>query len=266
MQKTVQCYQDLMVDLYDDLFMASDEEYQFYRYFMYELPGPALELACGTGQFMLTYREEGFAVDGVDSSQHMLDACQRRANQKSVHPPLYRQAMQDLDVPHKYSTLYIPSCSFMLITNYDQAKEALKRFYEHLAPGGQLLVPLFIPWYERHGESATFKLRKDLVYDERRILFYDLFNYKPIEQLRHAIYRFELYDKLGCLKNTELYDFYWRWYGRYEFEMLLEQAGFSEIAMYGDYTLNLPLDDSPVVIFRARKSIKNLDVKNFCRG
>ncbi len=252
--KHEQSYYRLMAEFYDQLFELDDEEYQFYRYFMHELPGHALELACGTGQFLLGYLDEELVVDGLDSSSIMLARAERKAQKSNLAPRLYQSTMQDFTINQRYTTLYIPSCSFMLLTERAQAHQALRRFYEHLIPGGQLLVSLFNPWHERD-QSSRAKLRRDFFHNAHRILFYETFRYKPIEQLRQGFYRFETYQESGMQLAVELYEFWWRWYGRYEFEMMLAQAGFSDITIYSDYTLQqVSTDtDSPVLIFRARK-------------
>jgi hypothetical protein len=179
----------------------------------------------------------------------MLELCKKQAAQHYLTPVLYCQSLEQLALPELYMTLYIPSCSFMLIQD---AQHAFEQWYKHIAPGGQLLISLFVPWYERDNQEGVFTLQGDITSMEKRILLYQALSYRPIEQLRQGIHRFEVYDA-ALLERVELYELWWRWYGSKEFEMLLKQAGFKEIAVYGDYTLQGPATDAQTLIFRARK-------------
>jgi SAM-dependent methyltransferase len=250
-----QSYRGIVADLYDVLFNVSPEEYNFYLHFMHRLPGKALELACGTGQFLLPYLEEGLPVEGADASDRMLEICKEKAHPLSLEPILYQQAMESLDLPYQYTTLYVPSCSFMLITDYQLTQQALNRFYSHLTPGGQLLISLFIPLQEYDQQANTEKLRRIIYEEENRgsLYYYERLGYNFIEQLRTGIWRFEKYDSQDSLLKTELYTLTWRWYGRYEFERLLTLSGFENVSTYGDFTLDPPTENAKELIFRAEK-------------
>lgn len=251
-----QGYQGLLAEVYDLVFQLPDDEYNFYRYFLDSMPGPALELASGSGQFLLNYLIAGYAVEGVDCSSIMLEQCLRKALGYKVKPVLYNQSMQDLALSNRYKTIFIPSCSFMLISDYAQAEEALKRFYEHLAPGGQLIISLFLPWYERELLANVLRLRESNIAlsENISVAWYESFAYDPVEQIRQAFYRFEKY-KNNVLEYAEQHAMEWRWYGRYEFEALLGKAGFEGIRAYGEYTLCEPSASTSTLCFRALRPL-----------
>ncbi|WP_332072044.1 class I SAM-dependent methyltransferase [Paenibacillus sp. GYB004] len=100
-----------------------------------------MELGCGTGRLFLPYLDAGLDVDGVDCSKDMLDICRAKAERNGQSPVLYDQHMQNLDIPKKYMTIYIPAASFMLLSEREDAKNALKCIYAHLEQGGQTLTP-----------------------------------------------------------------------------------------------------------------------------
>jgi ubiquinone/menaquinone biosynthesis C-methylase UbiE len=238
-QENHQAYSNYLADYYDALFETSEQEYNFYRHFLdYFKDKKALEVASGTGQLLVPYREEGFVVDGVDSSFDMLAQCQKKLDIFSLQAELYHQRMEQLALKQKYSLLFIPSCSFMHVTDYNQAFTALKRFYEHLLPGGKLLISLFVP--QTLTRENSFTLSRDIVLDiqenaHERILLSTFFEYSPLEQIRRGLYKLELYSSTN-LQHTKLYDLAWRWYGLHEFQQLLKLAGFKNSTAYGDYT------------------------------
>lgn len=111
-----------------------------YRQVMRVAGQPGLDVGCSTGRLILDYLAGGFDVDGVDLSPDMLAICRRKALVRGLRPNLYQQAMEALDLPRSYGTIFVSSSSFQLITNLANAREALRRFHKHLLPGGVLVM------------------------------------------------------------------------------------------------------------------------------
>src|SRR5215472_8643973 len=108
--------------------------------------GVALEIACGTGRLLVPFLRDGLVVEGLDASAEMLAICRTKAAKVGVTPTLHQQLMQDLDLASRYRTIFIPACSFQILAERDEAFTALRRFHQHLEPGGELLITLTIPW------------------------------------------------------------------------------------------------------------------------
>lgn len=249
-----QDYSGIMVDMYDHLFSYTTEEYHFYRSFLKMVPGPALELACGTGQFMIPLLSQSgeqliFDITGLDASSAMLQACKQKAADAGIAVNLVCQKMEEMRLDRSFKTLYIPSCSFMHIADYESAQRALERFYMHLDPGGQLLVSLFVGGYQETGREQMFQLE----HEGKTILCSREFISYPVSQLRIGYYQFEVFDA-NRLSVTELHTLTWRMYGMHEFLIMLSQAGFEQISVHGDYSLLPPHENSQTLVFRAIKS------------
>lgn len=86
----------------------------FYREIILKDGEPALDVGCGTGRLLLDFLASGLDVDGVDVSLEMLDICRQKAGELGLDPTLYQQSMEHLDIPRKYRTIIVPSCSFQL--------------------------------------------------------------------------------------------------------------------------------------------------------
>ena len=114
----------------------------FYREIIKRQGGPALDVGCGTGRHTLDYLAEGLDVDGVDNSPEMLALCRTKAAARGIDvgERLFHQEMDALDLPRRYATIFVPSGTFMLVLDPAAATTALKRFYEHLTPGGVLVL------------------------------------------------------------------------------------------------------------------------------
>lgn len=106
---------------------------------------PALELGCGDDGPFLELLRRGIDVDGVDSSQDMLDRCRARADTENLRVRTYCQPMQELSLPRTYRAIYLAGPTFNLLPDDDTAFRSLQRMAAHLHPDGQAMVPLWIP-------------------------------------------------------------------------------------------------------------------------
>src|SRR6476469_9656769 len=106
---------------------------------------PALDVACGTGRLLIPYLRAGLDVDGCDISPDMLAYCRDKAKREGFEPHLYHTAMHELDVPRKYKTIYLCG-SFGIGGVRSHDWEAVRRFYEHLEPGGVLAFDHDLPY------------------------------------------------------------------------------------------------------------------------
>jgi SAM-dependent methyltransferase len=107
---------------------------------------PALDVGCGTGRLLLDYLAQGIDCDGVDNSPEMLALCRDKAAALGLQPHLYEQRMEALDLPRGYATIFVPSSSFLLLTDPSDAERAMRRFFKHLLPGGALVMPFMVLW------------------------------------------------------------------------------------------------------------------------
>jgi SAM-dependent methyltransferase len=147
-------YSGLMAQFWD-LFRGDTSRWEdrfFYLDVIRQHGQPALDVGCGTGRLLLDYMQQGIDVDGMDNSPEMLDLLRRKAAALGLHPRVYLQTMETLDLPRRYRVILVPSSSFQLLTEPADAAEALRRFYQHLEPGGVLVMSLFILGVDKHGQ------------------------------------------------------------------------------------------------------------------
>lgn len=255
-------YRDLVAETYDIWFSGETfEDTEFFRRVMNELPGPALEVGCGTGRLLIPYLQDGLEVEGVDSSADMLAICRRKAEQLGLSPILHRQYMQELDLSRQYQTIYVPFGSFMLVSERMGAIETLKRFHAHLAPGGQVLLTTYLFWGEtRFIPKGDLPAQRQKVWTLRRtgtrpsdgatILLHQAGVMDYVEQVQQGWYRYEVYLN-GRQVDTYLQPMKLRWYSKYELYLMLEKAGFRDISVCGDYTESEASELHSVFVYRA---------------
>ncbi len=241
-------YDGLAAEMWD--YMGGDTpgaDFDFYARKIREHPGTALDLTCGSGRHLLRYLKMGLDVEGVDASEIMLATCRRKAEQQGLNPILYRQSMQRLDLPRRYHTIFISAGSFQLLGNRDDAKETLRRCYAHLEPGGQLLFETFLPgaaFQNTPGPEVDKPVEPMTPWmgpiirprDGAAITAYtwvesaDRFEQVKVDKRRYQA------SLAGQIIENELHTMTLRWYFKYEMILMLEQAGFRDIFIYGNYS------------------------------
>ena len=106
---------------------------------------PALDLGCGNGRLLLPLLQAGLDVDGADISADMVDYAREAAVRAGFAPNLMAQPMHELDMPRRYRTIFSVG-AFALGGNRLNEREALRRAYRQLVPGGVLLINLELPY------------------------------------------------------------------------------------------------------------------------
>ena len=144
MTKPSQFYTGLVAVMYSRL-RSADPDPEPYARFIEAVGEPALELGCGDGDPLLEIRRRGFDVEGLDSSRDMLERCRARATAAGLDVVLHESAMETMQLPRMYRSIYLAGPTFNLLPDDHDALRALERAHSHLVPGGALLIPLFIP-------------------------------------------------------------------------------------------------------------------------
>ncbi len=238
-----------------------DWDHDYYRRAIERNGGVALDIGCGSGRLLRSYLRAGLNVEGMDISADMLDACRSLAAEAGLSPTLHHQAMQQLDLPGRYNTIYIPCGTFVCVMDREEALEALRRFHCHLAPGGELVFNIFNPDHDYSG-AAKRELPQPwqpwVRYPQRdgRVLVVErrLTAIDPIEQYETEERRLRLFDGEELVRE-EVRAGQCHWYFKHEVLLMLRLAGFGEVRVTGDYT-DEPFgpQHSGTMVFHARRS------------
>ena len=243
-------YSGMPARYYDYFFPQVDEqELAFFAKHIAAAPGPALEIGCGTGRLLLPLMQQGLDVAGVDSAAEMLSICTQKAQSLGVAPTLYQQQMQELSLPKQYGSIFSPLGTFGQLADRDEAIKALKAFYQHLLPGGRLVIYVHLPWHHAPEFGQWHAHAPLLLPDGTTLQVHEKSVHDPIEQLVFSTYRYELSKQNTIIAQQEV-ALTTRWYARHEFQMLLEQVGFVDISVCSGYEDQGPFD---VMLFCAQK-------------
>lgn len=95
-----------------------------YLDFVRDAGEPALELGCGDDGPFFDLVRDGIDVDGVDSSQDMLERAQAHADTEGLRITTYCQPMQELALLRTYRAIYLAGPTFTLLPDDDTARRA----------------------------------------------------------------------------------------------------------------------------------------------
>ena len=104
--------------------------------------GPILEPACGSGRTLVPFLEAGHDITGFDTSAEMLDRCRVRAEERGHSPNLSLQRFEDFHYDQTFAAILAPAGSFTLIDDFAVAMAVLRRFHDHLRPGGVVVLDI----------------------------------------------------------------------------------------------------------------------------
>ena len=229
---------------------------QFYLDIIQRRSGLTLELGSGTGRLLLPYLLAGNHVHGVEASSELYAICQARAQKAGVVPTIHRQQFDRLDLPMSFKTIYAHLGVIQKIPSIESVEQLLQRLFEHLEMSGQLIIALEAPHPKRiiHQQQGIWRMlaTANRPHDNARIILSHAEKINMVEQQSLITERYDVFHVAGGLE-THLCEEIYRWYYKFEFKMMLERAGFSQISTLGDYTTESAHDDHLVWIFLATK-------------
>jgi SAM-dependent methyltransferase len=246
-------------------FNTEGPEIDFFRRLIERFGQPALDVACGTGRLLIPFLRAGLDVDGCDISTDMLGLCLQSARREGLSPRLYHQAMHELALPRKYKSIVLCG-GFGLGGSLRQDQEALKLLFEHLEPGGALLLDNYLPYKDADEWRYWVKAEREKLPEpwlpsgrrrqaengdeielRSRLAALDPLDQMATRQIRAILWR------EGEIVKEEEYTLLERLYFRNELQAMLRLAGFQDVQVLADYTDSPATAESEILIYVARK-------------
>lgn len=227
---------------YDLDYADVDEDLFMLRQFAARCGSPILELACGTGRALLPLARDSYRVVGIDASPAMLAVARHRVAEEGLgeRVTLVEQDMRSLDLAERFSLAFAALNTFCHLLTTDDQLAALTRVYQHLAPGGLLLLDLFNPDLNQLIDPQD-QVILDKVMTEpgtgHRLMKLRSQSADLAQQVIHVTLFLDQVDGEGQVQRT-LFPFAMRYLFRYELELLLRHVGFDVEAIYGSYELD----------------------------
>ena len=242
-------YHNLAVS-YDRL--TSDVDYEATVDFYYEIlkqeglsPRTAVDLACGTGSVTALLARRGLQVVGVDMSEEMLTVASQKACEGEQMPCFICQSLQQLRLPRAVDLAVCALDSLDYITDPEDCREAIRRVYKYLNPGGIFIFDVNTPEKLRAMDGQVFLDEDDDVYCVWRGEF--------DEETNICSYGMDLFQRKGNLWERSFEEHCEYAYSAEQLVGDLKAAGFTHIRVYGDRRMEAPRDEEQRIYIKARK-------------
>ena len=245
---------ELIAPFYDIEHARFDEDLNLYVNFAELCGGPLLELACGSGRLLVPLAREGYELTGVDSSSRMLKLAQEALEKAGVATQctLVQEQMSTLRLGQKFRLAFIALGSFGHVCTRQEQRQTLAAVRNHLSTGGKFILDISNGDVRYMEHLSGQMLHQGTWQREDGTMLSHMVS--PASSLtKHLLELTHFYEEhrqgeavRRTVITTHLYLF-----ERNEVELLLEEAGFEIVDVYGDYELSSFEHDSPRMIFIA---------------
>ena len=206
-----------------------------------------LELACGTGNITIPLAKKNYDIAGIDISDEMLNVARSKGEEQGIDLVLLEQDISELDFDVTNLDCVLCACDgFNYITYDEDLMNVFSKTHELLKEEGIFIFDI----------SSFYKLSTvlgDNMYGENREdISYMWQNYFDDEQnLVEMELTFFVADENGKYDKHEERHLQ-RAYTEEILDML-EEVGFTDVKVYGDFTFEQPEEDCERVFFVCRK-------------
>jgi len=243
---------DLIAPFYDIEHAHFDEDVNFYTNYAEMCGGPLLELACGSGRLLVPLACEGYELTGVDSSRSMLNLAQHALEQAGVAEQctLVQESMSTVRLGQRFRMAFIALGSFGHVCTRQEQRQTLAVVHDHLTVGGRFILDISNSDVRYMEQLSGQVLHQGTWKREDGTLLSHFVSpaSSPTKNLLELTHFFEEHRQGGAVQRTvtttHLYLF-----EKNEVELLLEEAGFAIVDVFGDYELSPFEHESPRMIF-----------------
>ena len=208
-------------------------------------PRTAVDLACGTGSVALLLAQKGLQVIGVDMSEEMLCEAFQKAQNQENRPMFICQKLQELKLLRGVDLAVCALDSIDYITDPADCKEAIRRVYKALNPGGCFIFDVNTPEKLRSMDGQIFLDEDDDVYCVWRGEFDG--------QTNICSYAMDLFQRDGEVWTRSYEEHREYAYSADQLKSYLKAAGFTSIRVYADRRRSAPAPGEQRIYIKARK-------------
>ena len=204
---------DAFAAVYDEWSSHMTEDVGFYVELARETEGPLVELAVGNGRVAIPVaRETGRKVIGIDSSEAMLAQARERAHEAGVELDLRQADMRELELEEPAGLIYCPFRSLLHLPSWHERRRVFERVAASLRPGGRFAWNAFVLNPHRASESDG--------------------KWHDQAGIPHRIDHVAADNRIDITLEAGTRVSLW-WATRFEWEALIDVAGFEVEALYG---------------------------------
>ncbi len=220
-------YEDIS-KYYDYIFPVGKSKVDFIGQVAGQPPKKMLDIACGTGEYSIEFAKQGYAVTSVDLDSKMVDALKNKIKNTSLDINAMEGNMLELSekLDSKYDLAFCIGNSLVHLDGENEIEKFLKEMKSLLVDNGSLVVQIIN--YDRVLKKDVTSLptieNKDIGLEFKRLYSYDNKIDKVLFKTILKVNGKEIENEIPLypLKSDKFIE-------------LLENAGFKDIKLYGDF-------------------------------
>jgi cyclopropane fatty-acyl-phospholipid synthase-like methyltransferase len=124
---------------------AAPEMLAFYEEKIARYGSPVLEIACGSGAYLVPFAEKNIEAVGVDISTEMLKRAEEKASARNVSLDLKTGDMRDFELNRKFPLILLLGNSLQHLLTRQDVEKCFASVKKHLTDDGRFIVEVFNP-------------------------------------------------------------------------------------------------------------------------
>ena len=208
--------------------------------------GKTLDLACGTGSLTLELKKQGVDVFGIDGSIEMLSQAMQKCLAEGFSVLFVNQDMRQLELAEPIDTCLCTLDSLNHLTDPADVQKTFDGISRYMNPGGLLIFDVNTVYKHREVlADNVFVTESDRVFCvwQNSLRKNDIVDVSlDFFEESHGVY----------YRSGE--DFSERAYSDAQLREMLQKAGFTVEAVYGDLSLDPPAPDEQRAVYAAKKN------------
>ncbi len=228
---------------------ADGEQINFYERAIELFGQPVLELASGTGNYLVTLSENDFDIAGTGKFDERFNISREKAKRRNVETNLHSADMRDFNLDQKFKLIFIAGNALQHLKTNAEVVSCFASVKRHLAPDGRFIVEVFNPsvaLLNRHPSERFFV--GEYRTDDGWIVIHTTVNYDAAAQINHINWHY----KTSITKKNKPFPFTMRQFFPQELDAIFQYNGFRIEAKYGDFDESNFDANSPKQIIVAR--------------
>ena len=206
-------------------------------------PRTAVDLACGTGSVAILLARRGLRVTAVDMSEDMLCVAAQKGQHLPNPPRFVCQRLEELRLPVAVDLAVCALDSLDYITDPAVCREAIRRVYRALNPGGCFIFDVNTPEKLRAMDGQVF-LDEDV---------YCVWRGEFDEETNICSYGMDLFQKRGNAWERSFEEHREYAYSAEQLVGFLKDTGFTRIEVFADRRFEAPAPGEQRIYLKARK-------------
>ena len=220
----------IFYDLVHGDFIAP-EVIAFYENKITQYGSPVLELACGSGAYLIPLAEKGIETVGLDISDEMLKRAEEKAIERNVSLNLQKGDIRNFELNRKFPLILLLGNSLQHLLTRKDIEKCFASVRKHLTPEGRFIVEVFNPSLKILTRSPDENvLDSEYETPEGKYFLTGKVNYDAATQINRINW---IYRNVATKEQRE-FEFTMRQFFPQEFDALLVYNGFKVESKFGN--------------------------------